>query len=70
MKLHRTLLIMLLLLLVGLAIVAFFAGKARANEPILSCTQAFSMGIHDIKQGSPNYRPSLDHDHDGVACEE
>ena len=34
-----------------------------------SCAQAAADGVTDITQGDPGWRPSLDRDRDGVACE-
>lgn len=61
-------------LFILLAIILFILGvwfirNSAATEPIYSCTQAHAQGIYDITKGSKNYRPSLDRDHDGHACE-
>lgn len=34
-----------------------------------NCTEAWSMGAAPILRGAPGYRPALDRDGDGVACE-
>lgn len=34
-----------------------------------NCTAAFDAGVHDIKKSDPSYRPALDGDSDGYACE-
>ena len=34
-----------------------------------NCTDAHAQGASDIPAGAPGYRPELDSDHDGVACE-
>lgn len=59
-----------LIILLAFVIVVFWIGRSSANQPLYSCTQAYAEGIHDIKRGSPLYRPQLDRDKDGVACEE
>ena len=33
-----------------------------------NCDEARSRGYKNIPQGSPGYRPKLDRDHDGIAC--
>jgi hypothetical protein len=43
--------------------------QVTADRPIYSCTQAHAQGIYAIQKGDKNYRPQLDRDHDGVACE-
>jgi hypothetical protein len=34
-----------------------------------NCSQAHADGRCNIPQGDPAYRPGLDRDHDGYACE-
>ncbi len=34
-----------------------------------NCAEAHAAGRYDIPEGDPAYRPGLDHDHNGVACE-
>jgi Excalibur calcium-binding domain len=34
-----------------------------------NCSQAKAAGYHNIQSGEPGYRPALDRDKDGVACE-
>ncbi|MEC3915847.1 excalibur calcium-binding domain-containing protein [Nocardia sp. CDC160] len=34
-----------------------------------NCTEARKAGAAPIKKGEPGYRPALDRDNDGVACE-
>lgn len=34
-----------------------------------SCSQAHAASYHDMKRGQPGYRPGLDKDNDGIACE-
>jgi Excalibur calcium-binding domain len=44
--------------------------KAAANVPYFrSCAQAKEAGAAPLHVGEPGYRPGLDGDHDGVACE-
>ena len=35
-----------------------------------NCADARAQGVSNIPQGSPGYRPELDADHDGFACDE
>lgn len=41
----------------------------RADPPYGSCKEAHADGAYNIKKGDPGYRPKLDRDNDGVACE-
>ena len=50
---------------VGLAI----APVAVAGPPYKNCTEARKDGRHDIPRDDAAYRPSLDRDNDGIACE-
>lgn len=34
-----------------------------------NCTSAWAAGVADIRKGSANYKPVMDRDDDGVACE-
>lgn len=34
-----------------------------------TCAEAHAAGRYDIPEGDPAYRPGLDKDHNGVACE-
>lgn len=34
-----------------------------------TCREAFQDGRSNIRRGEPGYRPELDADHDGLACE-
>ena len=34
-----------------------------------SCAVAHAAGVYSIPRGAPGYRPALDADNDGVACE-
>lgn len=65
---HRRGVIVLFIILL-LVLGVWFIKKATASEPIYSCTEAHAMGIYDIKKGDKLYRPSLDRDGDGHACE-
>lgn len=67
-RIHRRGLVILLVIIL-LIFTVWFIKKATASEPIYSCTQAHAKGIYNIKKGDKNYRPSLDRDSDGIACE-
>ncbi|MBN7548424.1 excalibur calcium-binding domain-containing protein [Mycobacteroides abscessus subsp. abscessus] len=41
----------------------------NADPPYGSCKEAHADGAYNIKKGDPGYRPALDRDHDGIACE-
>ncbi|MFV8276665.1 excalibur calcium-binding domain-containing protein [Mycobacteroides abscessus] len=41
----------------------------RVDPPYGSCKEAHADGAYNIKRGDPGYRPKLDRDNDGVACE-
>ncbi|WP_372587047.1 excalibur calcium-binding domain-containing protein [Mycobacteroides abscessus] len=54
------------------ATAAWPAGAAVSTQidpPYGSCKEAHADGAYNIKKGDPGYRPGLDRDHDGVACE-
>jgi hypothetical protein len=34
-----------------------------------NCTEARAAGAAPLHIGEPGYRPALDRDHDGIACE-
>jgi Excalibur calcium-binding domain len=34
-----------------------------------NCAEAHADGRYDIPEGDPTYRPELDKDHNGIACE-
>lgn len=44
------------------------AGMANADS-YANCTEARAAGVAPMNEGSPDYDPHLDRDHDGVACE-
>lgn len=46
------------------------AGTATAAPYYPNCDAAHAAGVSNIHVGEPGYRPALDKDHDGVACEE
>ncbi|MEJ2859541.1 excalibur calcium-binding domain-containing protein [Actinomycetospora flava] len=48
------------------------AGPALAVPAVYyaNCTEAFAAGVQNIPQGTPGYRPALDRDRDGVACDQ
>ena len=51
----------------GFGIVA--APAANAGPPYGSCKEAAQDGRYNIPKGDPAYRPPLDRDDDGIACE-
>jgi len=51
----------------ALAVIASPAAAAPASFP--NCTAAHNAGRYNIPKDDPNYRPALDRDNDGVACE-
>ena len=46
------------------------AAAAPPGVYYANCTDARAQGASNIPQGSPGYRPELDADHDGFACDE
>ncbi len=55
----------------AIAVTALAAGAQTANADVYykNCSEARAAGAAPIKQGEPGYRPALDRDNDGVACE-
>ncbi|HZA11343.1 excalibur calcium-binding domain-containing protein [Mycobacterium sp.] len=45
------------------------AGAASADPPYANCKAAAADGRYNIGSNDPAYRPQLDRDHDGIACE-
>ena len=45
------------------------AQSINGNVYYSSCAAARADGKRNIKRGQPGYRPALDRDNDGVACE-
>lgn len=45
------------------------APVASASGPYRNCTEAHRDGRYNIPKGDPDYRPKLDRDNDGIACE-
>jgi hypothetical protein len=45
------------------------AGAANADVYYKNCAEAHAAGAAPIYQGQPGYRPGLDRDGDGIACE-
>jgi hypothetical protein len=45
------------------------AGAANADVYYKNCSEARAAGVTPIYQGQPGYRPGLDRDGDGIACE-
>jgi hypothetical protein len=50
-------------------ITAGIVGEPRPYRAFADCDAAKSSGYANILQGEPSYRPALDADGDGVACE-
>lgn len=50
-------------------VLLFWYVKGAAKPAIYSCTQAHSLGYYGIPKSDPLYRPGLDRDKDGYACE-
>lgn len=42
---------------------------ARSEVHYANCSQARAAGAAPIRRGEPGYRPALDRDNDGIACE-
>jgi hypothetical protein len=57
--------IMSLMVSIGLAT----APAALADPPYRNCTEAHADGRYNIPSSDPAYRPQLDRDGDGFACE-
>lgn len=45
------------------------ASGANGEVYFASCAQARAAGRYNIRRGEPGYRPALDRDNDGIACE-
>ncbi len=45
------------------------APVAIASGPYRNCTEAHRDGRYNIPKSDPDYRPKLDRDNDGIACE-
>jgi hypothetical protein len=45
------------------------AGTANADPYYKNCAEARAAGVAPLHKGDPGYRPELDRDHDGIACE-
>lgn len=60
-----------LLILIGI-VIAFLAVhlvKALNSQHFENCTQLKAAGIHDIPTSSSFYRPTLDRNKNGIACQ-
>lgn len=42
---------------------------ARSAVYYANCSEARAAGAAPIRRGEPGYRPALDRDNDGIACE-
>ena len=45
------------------------AAQQQTGPYYANCTDAHAQGVSNIPKGSPGYRPELDSDSDGIACE-
>ena len=45
------------------------AGAANADVYYKNCAEARAAGVTPLHEGDPGYRPGLDRDGDGIACE-
>lgn len=45
------------------------AERPQGDVYFRNCSEARAAGREDIRRGQPGYRPALDRDNDGVACE-
>jgi hypothetical protein len=46
------------------------AGAAQADPYYKNCAEAWAAGVAPLHKGDPGYRPGLDRDGDGIACEQ
>ena len=49
-----------------------WALERQTSKPLVyypNCTMARALGAESIRRGEPGYRPQLDADNDGIACE-
>lgn len=53
--------------LLGVGVI--IAPTAQADPPYANCKEAAADGRYNIPRGDPAYRPKLDRDNDGIACE-
>lgn len=60
---------LIILGIITFLILLFWYVKTMAKPIFYSCTQAKAAGYHDIPRSSSLYRPDLDKDMDGYACE-
>lgn len=45
------------------------AERSQGDVYFRNCSEARAAGRENIRRGQPGYRPDLDRDNDGVACE-
>lgn len=45
------------------------SSKSTNGRKFENCTEAFNVGVFDIKRSNPSYERKLDRDNDGIACE-
>jgi beta-lactam-binding protein with PASTA domain len=50
-------------------VVAPFVGSGGGSTYYKNCDAARAAGAAPISRGAPGYRPALDRDNDGIACE-
>jgi Excalibur calcium-binding domain len=59
--------------IVGVGVVVEHAEKTaprhQVHHPYTDCNEAHADGRYNIPRGDPEYRPALDPDNDGIACE-
>ena len=53
----------------GLSVGVAITPVAQADPPYADCKAAAKDGRYNIPKGDPAYRPKLDRDNDGIACE-
>jgi Excalibur calcium-binding domain len=59
--------------IIGVGIIVEHAEHTRpshqVHHPYRDCNEANADGRYNIPRGDPDYRPDLDPDNDGIACE-
>ena len=45
------------------------ASSRGGSGPFANCSEAHAAGRYNIRRGDPAYRPKLERDNDGIACE-
>ena len=57
------------LLLIGLLLAGAAMAKTDNFAYYANCTAARQAGVAPLYRGDPGYRPEMDRDQDGIACE-